>query len=171
MNALDCARPVLVAALAAGLIPSGPAFGTDAAAIVRGRVVDSTGSPVPGAAVSLRRDADSFLTSERTQTDGRFALEALPGEFELSASAPGFSVTRAQVRLGTRVVRGRAAEVLAVVEHHGLAGDRPLQARALDEVEGVLAGAADDVLDVCGDDEVAREVEVREQGTQRPQVA
>ena len=66
---------------------------------MRGRVVDSTGSPVPGASLSLRREADSFLVSGWSGADGRFALEALPGGFELSASAPGFSVARAQVRL------------------------------------------------------------------------
>ncbi len=66
---------------------------------MRGRVVDSTGSPVPGASLSLRRVADSFLVSGWSGNDGRFALEALPGGFELSASAPGFSVARAQVRL------------------------------------------------------------------------
>jgi Fe(3+) dicitrate transport protein len=45
--------------------------------------------------------------SGRSGPDGRFALEALPGEFELSASAPGFSVVRARVRLPSEA----AAEV------------------------------------------------------------
>jgi Fe(3+) dicitrate transport protein len=97
---------------AAGLLLMGVALGAETggeplavptpgrpSALVRGRVVDSTGSPVPGAAVSLRREADSFLVSARTGADGRFSLEALPGGFELSANAPGFSVARAQVRL------------------------------------------------------------------------
>ena len=68
-------------------------------AVVRGRVVDSSGSPVPGASLSLRREADSFLVSGSSGGDGRFALEGLAGEFELSARAPGFSVARAKVRL------------------------------------------------------------------------
>jgi len=70
-----------------------------ASAVVRGRVVDSSGSPVPGADVSLRREADSFLASGRSGADGRFALAAIPGEFELSAIASGFSVARARIRL------------------------------------------------------------------------
>ena len=37
--------------------------------------------------------------SGRSGADGRFALEAPPGDFELSARASGFSVARAQVRL------------------------------------------------------------------------
>jgi Fe(3+) dicitrate transport protein len=62
-------------------------------------VVDSTGAPVPGAELSLRRGSDSFLLTARAGDDGRFALDAPPGEFELSASAPGFSVARAPVTL------------------------------------------------------------------------
>ncbi len=83
---------------AAGGVLAAPRTGLSSA-VVRGRVVDSTGSPVPGAALSLRREADSFLVSGSSGADGRFALEALPGEFEISARAPGFSVVRAHVRL------------------------------------------------------------------------
>jgi Fe(3+) dicitrate transport protein len=70
-------------------------------AAVRGRVVDAAGEPLPGATVRLRRESDSFLASVRSGEDGRFALEGLPGEFELVASATGFSTARQLVRLGT----------------------------------------------------------------------
>ena len=101
------ARYHLTAVALAVLLPlAGPVFGT-ALPTVRGRVVDSSGSPIPGAVLSLRREADSFLVSGRSGADGRFALEGLPGEFEVSASAPGFSVARAQVRLAS----GAAAEI------------------------------------------------------------
>ncbi len=105
---------VVSACFIAGLLPEGLALGNDVPAealaapsaepavvraLVRGRVVDSTGSPVPGASLSLRRSEDSFLVSGRSEADGRFALEGLPGEFEIAASAPGFSVARARIRL------------------------------------------------------------------------
>jgi Fe(3+) dicitrate transport protein len=81
--------------------PLGPPTGDPGAppASVRGRVVDPTGAPVAGADLSLRRESDSFLLTARTGADGRFALEAAPGEFELSATAAGFSVARVAVRL------------------------------------------------------------------------
>jgi Fe(3+) dicitrate transport protein len=83
---------VLLSDLAAlGFPPSAPT--------VRGRVVDPTGAPVAGAELTLRREADSFLRAGRSGADGRFALEAIPGELELAASAPGFSVARASVRV------------------------------------------------------------------------
>ncbi|HYN03554.1 MAG TPA: TonB-dependent receptor plug domain-containing protein, partial [Vicinamibacteria bacterium] len=99
MVALDRTRLVLALALTAGSLLAGSAHGTEGPPLVRGRVVDPSGAPVPGASLSLRREADSFLVSGRSGADGRFALEGLAGEFELSASAPGFSVARAAVRL------------------------------------------------------------------------
>jgi Fe(3+) dicitrate transport protein len=99
---------LLVAGIALGPEAAGGPAGAPAPgplpALVRGRVVDSSGSPVPGASLSLRRGADSFLVSGRSGADGRFALEGRAGEFELSASAPGFSVARAPVRLAGDVV-------------------------------------------------------------------
>ena len=73
--------------LVAGIAPwaeaaEGPAAAPPpVSALVRGRVVDSAGSPVPGANLSLRREADSYLLGGRSGADGRFALEgrARPG--------------------------------------------------------------------------------------------
>jgi Fe(3+) dicitrate transport protein len=102
-------RLALAFGLALGSLPpgaqaqAGPPPGDPGArrAFVRGRVVDSTGAPVPGAELSLRRETDSFLLTARPGDDGRFALDAQPGEFELSASAPGFSVARTTVSVPT----------------------------------------------------------------------
>jgi Fe(3+) dicitrate transport protein len=66
---------------------------------VQGRVVDASGAPVAGALLSLRRDADSFLASSRSAADGSFRIDGLPGDFEVAASAAGFSVARARVHL------------------------------------------------------------------------
>ncbi len=66
---------------------------------VRGRVTDPSGAPVAGASLSLRREADSFLASGLSASDGRFSLDGPPGDFEVVAAANGFSVARARVRL------------------------------------------------------------------------
>ena len=101
MVTLDRTRLVLtlVLALTAGSPLAGSDHATEGPPLVRGRVVDPSGAPVPGASLSLRRETDSFRVSGRSGADGRFAIEGLPGEFELSASLPGFSVARARVRL------------------------------------------------------------------------
>jgi Fe(3+) dicitrate transport protein len=101
------ASPLLLAACLLGSPAIGGSLGSPAPATpagaprpaVSGRVVDPSGAPVAGASLSLRREADSFLASGRSAADGSFSLEALPGDFEVAATAPGFSVARARVHL------------------------------------------------------------------------
>ena len=93
--------------LAVSLLP-GPAqagtpveenAGPGSALVLRGRVTDPSGAPVAGASLSLRREADSFLARGRSAHDGRFGLEGLAGDFEVAATAAGFSAARARVHL------------------------------------------------------------------------
>ena len=71
----------------------------ESALALRGRVTDPSGAPVAGATLNLRREADSFLASGRSADDGRFSLEGLAGDFEIAATAAGFSAARARVHL------------------------------------------------------------------------
>jgi len=81
--------------------PAGPGEEAqpESAFALRGRVTDPSGAPVAGASLSLRRQADSFLASGRSADDGRFSLEGLAGDFEVAATAAGFSTARARVHL------------------------------------------------------------------------
>jgi Fe(3+) dicitrate transport protein len=72
-----------------------PAARSEAAGIVE----DTSGAPVPGALVTLRRSGVGYVASVRTEADGRFRLEAPAAEYEIAAAAPGFSVARAALRL------------------------------------------------------------------------
>ncbi len=67
---------------------------TDRAVV--GTVVDVTGAPVPGAIVTLRRPSVSFARSVRAQDGGQFHIDpgAEAADYELSATAEGFSVAR-----------------------------------------------------------------------------
>ena len=93
-----------LAALLALLLSIGPpaalsATDTWATAPVGGLVLDAGGAPIAGALVSLRRDGVGYARSTRTEGAGRFRLEAPPGDYEISASADGFSVARQAVHL------------------------------------------------------------------------
>jgi len=81
--------------------PAGPGEEAEpeSAPALRGRVTDPSGAPVAGASLTLRREADSFLASSRSAGDGRFSLEGLAGDFEVAATAAGFSTARARVHL------------------------------------------------------------------------
>jgi protocatechuate 3,4-dioxygenase beta subunit len=72
------------------------------AAVLRGRVVDEAGKPVPGARIDLRWEAylpeepdrpvgEPILRNARAEADGRFELREIPaGTARVSAGAPGF---------------------------------------------------------------------------------
>jgi Fe(3+) dicitrate transport protein len=120
-----------------------PAAPSPAANVVTGVVVDSTGVPVADALVTLRREADAFVSTSRTDPGGRFRVDGPAGSFELAVSAPGFSVSRAPIQLPTAselrlaLAPGTFAEELTVVASR-LAGSA--------EAVGRLPGSVD-VLD------------------------
>jgi Fe(3+) dicitrate transport protein len=105
LQPVNASALVLALSLLTGPAAAGPVAGAGeraqpaGALAVRGRVTDPTGAPVAGASLSLRREADSFLASGRSASDGRFSLEGLAGDFEVAATAAGYSVARAQVHL------------------------------------------------------------------------
>jgi Fe(3+) dicitrate transport protein len=84
---------VLAAATAA------PLTAAPSRAAVAGQVLDASGAPIAGAQVTLRRDSVGFALSARTDGAGRFGLEAPEGDYELAATAEGFSVEHRTVRL------------------------------------------------------------------------
>ncbi|MFN7920339.1 MAG: carboxypeptidase-like regulatory domain-containing protein [Bryobacteraceae bacterium] len=59
---------------------------------VQGLVVDSTGSPVPSAEISLRSEQTGASRTARTTEAGQFRIPAVPiGEYSLRAEAQGFA--------------------------------------------------------------------------------
>jgi Carboxypeptidase regulatory-like domain len=58
---------------------------------ITGRVTDSSGAVVSGAAVTITNDATSVPQSVRSSPTGDYIFEAVnPGSYTLTAGAPGF---------------------------------------------------------------------------------
>lgn len=75
-------------------------------ATVSGSVVDSTGAPIPDAAVTLASKASSAKFEVKTDDRGQFQFVPLPaGEYVLSSDRPGFTKTEATVNLSGKAVR------------------------------------------------------------------
>jgi Fe(3+) dicitrate transport protein len=65
---------------------------------IAGEVADGTGALVPAAAVTLRREAVGLELRTTTDGAGRFAFGGVPpGDYVVTAAAPGFSVATARV--------------------------------------------------------------------------
>jgi hypothetical protein len=64
-------------------------------AVVAGRVVDSSGAVVPGAAVELTNRATGIRAATTANAEGYYVMPPqLPGVYDIVASATGFSATR-----------------------------------------------------------------------------
>src|SRR5437588_4096297 len=88
------ARSMLVFVL---MIPLG-AFGQTQGRNLAGTVKSVSGSPVPNVRVSAKNLANGNVFSAVTAEDGSYKLLNLPrGNYEVSASAPGFAAARASV--------------------------------------------------------------------------
>jgi Fe(3+) dicitrate transport protein len=89
----------LTLALLVAVVPGAVAERPEGPGAVTGLVVDVSGAPVARAVVTLRRESVGYTRSTETEAEGRFRLEAPPGDYDLAASAGGFSVARLAVRL------------------------------------------------------------------------
>src|SRR5688572_2206928 len=84
------------------LMPLGarPGAAQSRTASLAGTVVDQTGAAIAGASIAIRREA---VGSERHFTgddQGAFEVDGLlPGDYELSATSPGFTVAVHRVSL------------------------------------------------------------------------
>lgn len=90
----------LMLALAAGILSWPEELpGAESRLEVVGIVVDPAGGAVAGATVTASREETGFRESRKADAHGRFRLEAPAGEYEISAAADGFSVTRRTIQL------------------------------------------------------------------------
>ena len=111
--------------------------GKDAAATLRGSVLDARGAPAAAVRVSLRRAGEERVAAEvASDADGRFELKPLtPGRYDLEASGEG----AAEVVRGLWLGPGRAREL--AVRFGGRRGQVLVQGRVLGPDGAPVAGA------------------------------
>lgn len=103
------------------LLASLPSAAT-AAATLQGRVLDESGKPVSGAAVSLVNRISGYRQAVRTDAQGRFALHNIPpNDYHLEVKAAGYQELHREVELRTALPSDLAlvlktAEATVVVE-------------------------------------------------------
>ncbi len=63
-------------------------------ATVSGTVLDSTGTVVPGAAVTIKNDLSGVVTNAATDASGRFSASVTVGTYTIEVILPGFKTAR-----------------------------------------------------------------------------
>ena len=91
-------------ALLAALRAGAPLMGQAQAGTIKGAVKDASGSPVPGATVTLRSESTSRSTSVVTKPDGSYVFPSLEaGAYAIEAAREAFEKSsRARVTLGAQ---------------------------------------------------------------------
>jgi carboxypeptidase family protein len=92
--------PLVVWVLGITVLLSSPLRAQVAGAIVSGAVTDAQGGAVANAKVSARNVQTSVVTETTSNVDGAYSiLNLIPSDYEISATAPGFSTSVAKVTL------------------------------------------------------------------------
>ena len=115
-------------------------------ASLEGRVVDDSGSVVPGAVVQLIGDDDSRQLAAASDAAGNYGFARVPpGSYTLRASAPGFAAFSTGVALapGNAGRSDIAMAVASLVEHLTVTASAPLRQEALDYREVRESSARD----------------------------
>ena len=129
MATLRSVAVLLACLLAAGVSGVNGQTRATAADLV-GTVRDQTGAVLPGVVVTATNIATNVARSTTTQTDGRFALQALPpGDYRVEATLSGF-VTETRddltLRLGTLAELDFTLKVSGTAEAVRVIADAPL---------------------------------------------
>ena len=98
-------------------------------ASLSGRVADPTDAVVPGAQVTVRQIETNLSNTTTTDQEGRFRFPYLKsGQYEISASAPGFSTTTRAVMLtvGAAFELPISLNVAAVQTDLSITGEQPV---------------------------------------------
>ena len=110
---------VAVLVLLLNIFVSMPAAAQVAGAIITGTVTDSSGSAIPNARVSIKNRATDGTRVVVANADGFYtAPNLLPGEYQVTASTPGFEtqVTNVTLTVGADLVLNLAMRVGSLTE-------------------------------------------------------
>ena len=88
---------------------TGIAYAQTTGGSVQGRILDESGTPVPGASIEATQTATRFIRIATSDESGFFSLKELPvGPYEFTVSLTGFTT---QVRQGMKLLVGQQAQV------------------------------------------------------------
>jgi outer membrane receptor protein involved in Fe transport len=123
-----------------------PTYGQVAGATLSGTATDSSGAMVPGAQIVIKNVATGIITPVTADSAGFYsAPNLLPGSYELTASAPGFTT---EVRVGITLEVGAqqvvnfSLRVGQVAERVQVTGEAPAVQQSSSSISAVVSSDA-----------------------------
>src|SRR5213593_5094955 len=141
--------------LALCLLASVPSHAQVAGATLSGTIADGQGGVVPGATVSATNIATGVMASTKTNEVGAYAVPNLnAGDYQVSASAPGFTTTIAKLTLtvGQQQVLNLALMVGSLSEAVEVTAAAPLVDLASSTISGNVSATTIRELPLNGRD-------------------
>jgi len=124
------------------MLVCGPRSHAQISASVEGSVIDSSGAPVASSRVNAKNIETGVTRTTTTDDRGRYLLLSLPvGEYELSASKPGF---QRAIRSGIQLAVGQEASVNLTLEISAakmevrVVGDAPIVSTTTQDISGLV---------------------------------
>jgi outer membrane receptor protein involved in Fe transport len=112
-------------------------------AALQGAVFDPSGAVLPGATITVRSQSTGLVRSTRTETDGRYHIEALAaGTYDVTAEASGFAsaqLTALRFEVGRILVRDFHLAIGSRGETVEVTADQPLVDRVSSTVGHVVS--------------------------------
>jgi len=106
-------------------------------ATLSGSVADSKGGMIPRASVTLHNEVTGKNATTTADAEGHFSLSGLTsGAYDLSATAPGFSIV---TRKGIQVTAGQSSDVALTLEIASTNSDITVDADANNSIAATLA--------------------------------
>src|SRR2546425_1279085 len=137
------------------LIAPVPLHAQVAGATLSGTITDGQGGVVPGAAVSITNIATGVMATTKTNEVGAYSVPNLnAGDYQVSASAPGFSTAVAKLTLtvGQQQVLNLALMVGSLSEAVEVTAAAPLVDLASSTISGNVSGTTIRELPLNGRD-------------------
>ena len=104
---------------------------------VQGSIFDSAGRPIPNVEVELKSDG-KLIGSAETDEEGKFAIPAAPGKYDLTTNARGFAPGFSPIDVGGDLVRTLRPTHLWMILEVGMGQGCPLTTASRREFEKAI---------------------------------
>ena len=128
---------MLVLPVAAAVLATPAVLQAQSSASLTGTVLDPRGVPLPGAAVSVRNEANGAVQKVSSDAQGKYSFASLPsGKYTVQVDANGFNTSK---KSGIALAAGQSADVPVTLELGNVSEEITVEASEANSVAAAMA--------------------------------